>query len=104
MEAILGFIVILTISLLSLIGIFMISIKEEFLDRLLFILVAFATGTILATALFDLIPESLHHLEELNAEGAGIVESILFATIILGFVVFKGYQIIEKKYINVRKF
>lgn len=88
MEAILGFIVILAISLLSLIGVFMISLKEEFLDRLLFILVAFATGTILATALFDLIPESLHHLEELNAEGAGIVESILFATIILGFVIF----------------
>ncbi|UCC20632.1 MAG: ZIP family metal transporter, partial [Promethearchaeota archaeon] len=79
---------ILLISLLSLLGIFMISLREKTLDKILFILVAFATGTILATALFDLIPESLHHLEELNAGGAGIVESILFMIIIIGFVVF----------------
>ncbi len=88
MEALLGFIMIFAISLLSLIGVFMISLKEKTLDKLLFILVAFATGTILATALFDLIPESLHHLEELNAGGAGIVESLLFAIVMLGFVIF----------------
>ncbi|MFX0155929.1 MAG: ZIP family metal transporter [Candidatus Hodarchaeota archaeon] len=88
MEVLIGFIMILAISLLSLIGVFMISLKEKTLDRLLFILVAFATGTILATALFDLIPESLHHLEELNAGGAGIAESLLFTVIILGFVIF----------------
>jgi zinc and cadmium transporter len=79
---------ILIISFLSLIGVFMISLRENTLDKILFILVAFATGTILATALFDLIPESLHHLEELNALGAGIVESVLFTIIIIGFVVF----------------
>jgi len=79
---------ILIISLLSLVGVFMISLREKTLDKILFILVAFATGTILATALFDLIPESLHHLEELNSGGAGIVESVLFVIIIIGFVVF----------------
>jgi len=79
---------ILIISLLSLVGIFMISLKERTLDKILFILVAFATGTILTTAIFDLIPESLHHLEELNAGGAGIVDSILFVIIIIGFVIF----------------
>jgi zinc and cadmium transporter len=66
----------------------MISLKERTLDKVLFILVAFATGTILATALFDLIPESLHHLEELNAGGAGLTESLVFIFIIIGFVVF----------------
>ncbi|MFW9875345.1 MAG: ZIP family metal transporter [Candidatus Thorarchaeota archaeon] len=87
MLALLGFLMIFIISLMSLVGVFMISLREKTLDKLLFILVAFATGTILATALFDLIPESLHHLEELNA-GAGLIESILFAIIIIGFVVF----------------
>jgi zinc and cadmium transporter len=72
----------------SLVGLFMISIKEKTLDRLLFILVAFATGTILATALFDLIPESLHHLEELNTTGAGVAESLVFTFVIIGFVIF----------------
>ena len=76
------------ISLLSLIGVFMISVKEKTLDRLLFILIAFATGTILASALFDLIPESIHHLEELNAEGMGIALSLVFTYIIIGFVAF----------------
>ncbi|MFW9901755.1 MAG: ZIP family metal transporter [Candidatus Thorarchaeota archaeon] len=84
----LGFLVIFLISLVSLIGLFMISLKEKTLDRILFILVAFATGTIFATALFDLIPESLHHAEELNAGGMVIQESLVFIYIILGFVIF----------------
>ncbi|MFX1570140.1 MAG: ZIP family metal transporter [Promethearchaeota archaeon] len=84
----LGFLMIFLISLVSLVGLFMISLKEKTLDKILFILVAFATGTILATALFDLIPESIHHAEELNAEGMFIQESLVFIYIILGFVIF----------------
>ncbi|MHA1688964.1 MAG: hypothetical protein ACTSYC_12745 [Promethearchaeota archaeon] len=42
----------------------------------------------LATALFDLIPESIHHLEELNLEGADLSEILAFWIIIFGFVVF----------------
>lgn len=72
----------------SLIGLFMISIREKTLDNILFILVAFATGTILASALFDLIPESLHQLEELNSSGAGIAKNLVFIFIIFGFVIF----------------
>jgi zinc and cadmium transporter len=79
---------ILIISLLSLVGVFMISLREKTLDKILFILVAFATGTILATALFELIPESLHHLEELNSGVWNIAESVLFILVIVGFVVF----------------
>lgn len=88
MEVVLGFLMITIIGSLSLIGLFMISIRETTLDKILFILIAFATGTILASALFDLIPESLHHLEELNAEGAAIAESVLFILVIVGFVTF----------------
>jgi len=88
MDPLLGFLMIFFIGCLSLTGVFMISLKEKTLDSILFILVAFATGSILATALFDLIPESLHHLEELNTEGAGITEAFLFSIVIFGFVVF----------------
>jgi len=88
MEVIIGFLTIFLIGSLSLIGLFMISIREKTLDRILFILVAFATGTILASALFDLIPESIHHLEELNSGGAGIEENLVFVFIIFGFVIF----------------
>jgi len=88
MYPLLGFIMIFAIGCLSLIGVIMISIKEKTLDRILFVVVAFATGTILATALFDLIPESLHHLEELNTEGKDLTESLLFTFVIIGFVIF----------------
>jgi len=88
MEVIIGFLMIFIIGSFSLIGLFMISIREKTLDNILFILVAFATGTILASALFDLIPESIHHLEELNLNGAGIAENTVFTFIILGFVIF----------------
>ena len=88
MEVIIGFLMIFVIGSFSLIGLFMISIREKTLDSILFILVAFATGTILASALFDLIPESIHHLEELNLSGAGIAENSVFIFIIFGFVIF----------------
>ncbi len=87
-EVVLGFLMIIVVGSLSLIGAFMISIREKTLDRILFILIAFATGTILASALFDLIPESFYHLEELKAESAAIAENSLFIFVIFGFVMF----------------
>jgi len=88
MEILYGFLSIFLIGCLSLMGLFLVSVKEKTLDGILFILVAFATGTILASALFDLIPESIHHLEELIDEGFPITESYVFGFIILGYVAF----------------
>jgi zinc and cadmium transporter len=89
-EVIYGFLSIFLIGCLSLIGIILISLKEKTLDRILFFLVAFATGTILATALFDLIPEALHHLEEYNELNPNslIDEHEIFYFIMIGFVIF----------------
>jgi zinc and cadmium transporter len=88
MEVTLGFLMIFLIGCFSLVGVFMISMKEKLLDNVLFILVAFGTGAILATALFSLIPEALHNMEELNAKGATFDEGFLFMNVILGFVIF----------------
>ena len=88
MEIIYGFLSIFFISCLSLIGLFLVSAKEKTLDGILFVLVAFATGTIFATALFDLIPESLHHLEELIDKGFALSENYVFGFIIMGYVMF----------------
>ena len=87
-EVVFAFLMIAVIGCMSLIGVFMISLKENTLDSILFILVAFATGTILASAIFDLIPEAIHHYEELSAEGLALDESIVFISIMSGFVVF----------------
>lgn len=50
------------ISLISFIGIITFYIKRETLKKYLWILIAFASGTLLSAAFFNLIPESLVHL------------------------------------------
>ncbi len=66
------------ISLISLVGLFALYVREEVLDSILFYLVSFASGAIIGAAFFDLIPESL---ELVNTEIAIIYIS-------LGFVFF----------------
>lgn len=66
------------VSLLSLIGIFAISLNEKKLDNILLILVSFAAGSILGAVYFDLLPEALELVEE----------SVMFIYIALGFVGF----------------
>ncbi|MHA1340680.1 MAG: ZIP family metal transporter [Promethearchaeota archaeon] len=76
------------VSLASLLGLSFISLKEKILDRILIFLVAFGTGTILATAIFDLIPEAIHYMEEINLEGENISEFIPFVFVMIGYLVF----------------
>ncbi len=47
------------VSVISLVGIFTLSLKEKFLERILFVLIAIAAGTLLGVAFLDLIPEAL---------------------------------------------
>ncbi len=65
-------------SLLSLVGIYALSLKEKTLHSILLILVAFSAGSILGAAYFDLLPEALELVEE----------SVVFVYITLGFILF----------------
>jgi len=71
------------VSLLSLIGIFAISLDEKMLDKILFILIGFSAGSILGAAYFDLLPEAVELVEE----------SGTFIYIALGFV---GFFVLER--------
>ncbi len=75
------------VSLLSLVGIFFLSLSEERLHRILFLLIGFAAGGILGATLFELIPEAVERGELL---GGGLT-SFLYITI--GFV---GFFILER--------
>lgn len=68
------------VSLISLIGVFTISLKQEFINKIILILVAFATGSMLGAAFFDILPEAV----EL---GDGNVFTYVFFGIIIFFVV-----------------
>ena len=74
------------VSLLSLIGVFAISVKEATLDRILFALLPFSAGSILGAAYLDLLPEALEILGEEQLSTA-----VLYVT--LGFV---GFFFLER--------
>ncbi len=65
------------ISAISLVGILTLSLKDRFLERVLFILIAIAAGTLLGVAFLDLIPEAI--------EGAG---EEVFLYVLFGIVAF----------------
>jgi zinc and cadmium transporter len=90
LEALMAFTMIFLIGCVSLVGVFFLSVKEKTLDKMLFYLVAFATGTILSTAIFDLIPESIHSFEELVTVGNFTDEDLflVFVFVMVGFVIF----------------
>lgn len=75
---------VIIVSLISLIGLFSISIKENKLKNILIYLVSFSTGALLADAFFHLLPEAVEEI------GFGINMSIyILSGIILSFVIEK---------------
>lgn len=66
------------ISLLSLIGIFSLSLSESTLHRILNFLIAYSAGTIFGAALFDLMPEAVELVDE----------RLVFPIIAFGYVFF----------------
>lgn len=72
---------IIIVSLVSLIGILTLSLRKKIFDEILLILVAFAAGSMLGAAFFDLIPEAINELKT-NA-----TMSFILAGIILFFII-----------------
>jgi len=52
------------VSLLSLVGVFAISLKETTLNRILFVLLSFSVGSILGATYLNLLPEAIEFLGE----------------------------------------
>jgi zinc and cadmium transporter len=73
------------VSLLSLIGIFAISLRKTTLDRILFFLLSFSAGSILGVAFLDLLPEAI----ELFIELFGLERiSVMIFYVTFGFLSF----------------
>ncbi|NIM44733.1 MAG: ZIP family metal transporter [Nitrososphaeria archaeon] len=66
------------VSTLSFIGVFALSLDEEKLHRILFVLISFSAGSILGAAYFDLLPEAVELVQE----------PLAFPVVTLGFVLF----------------
>ncbi len=70
---------VIIVSLISLIGIIFISMKEKNLEKNLTFLIALASGTLLGSAFFHLIPESISSIN-------GILSVMIF--VIIGIIIF----------------
>ncbi|PIN94389.1 ZIP family metal transporter, partial [Candidatus Pacearchaeota archaeon CG10_big_fil_rev_8_21_14_0_10_35_13] len=75
-------IAVVIVSAISLVGITYLMINKKLLEKIITLLVAFAAGTLIATAFYDLIPESYEALESMTWVIVGLlvfflVESIL---------------------------
>jgi zinc and cadmium transporter len=71
------------VSLIAFIGVVILFLKEEFLNRILLILVAFAAGALLGSAFLHLLPEAI---EEVGSESNLLIPLFLF--VIVGFFTF----------------
>jgi len=66
------------VSLISLVGIFSLLVKEGLLEKLLFVLIGFSAGALIGAAFLHLIPEAM----EISATGD------VFLYVIFGFIIF----------------
>lgn len=73
------------VSLISLIGILALAIKEKLLHKILFCLVGFSAGALIGTAFLHILPEALEKSQSIN------VFSILILGIILFFMMEKYF-------------
>ncbi|MBI2145033.1 ZIP family metal transporter [Candidatus Woesearchaeota archaeon] len=78
---------VLAVSLLSFVGVFTLGIRQSLLNNILFGVVAFAAGTLISAAFFDLIPEALEAAGE-----AGVSDVPVTVFIIIGILVFYSIE------------
>ena len=76
------------ISLIAFIGAVILFLKEEFLDKILLILVSFSAGALIGSAFLHLIPEAI---EKAGAEDPAILKIFLF--LLFGFCAFLSWRI-----------
>ncbi len=77
---------ILLVSLISLVGVFTLSFKREFLKRILLFLVSFAVGGLFGDALIHLIPESFEAIDSQVTVSLCIISGILIFFVLEKFL------------------
>ena len=73
-------------SLVSLVGVFTLSLREEILKKYIFIFISLAVGALLGDAFIHLIPEALQNSSNTNWAGALIILGILIFFILEKFL------------------
>lgn len=75
------------VSAISFVGVFTLLLRQSLLNNILFAVVAFAAGTLLSAAFFDLIPEAIE-----AGDDAGISALAVMVFILIGILVFYSIE------------
>lgn len=86
---------VLVISLISLVGVFTLGLKENLLRKYIFVLVSLAVGALLGDAFIHLIPEAFEELGNPTAVSLGIIGGILIFFILEKFLHWHNHDIHE---------
>ena len=81
-----AFLGVITVSLVSLVGVFALSVKEELLKKYIFIFISLAVGALLGDAFIHLIPEALENASNTNLTGTLIILGILIFFVLEKFL------------------
>ncbi len=79
-----AFLSVIIVSLVSLIGVFTLSLKEEFLKKYIFVFISLAVGALLGDAFVHLIPEALE-----NSSSVAIASILIIIGILIFFILEK---------------
>ncbi|MEK9134946.1 MAG: ZIP family metal transporter [Patescibacteria group bacterium] len=71
------------VSLISFVGVLILFLKDKLLNKIILVLVAFSAGGLMASALFDLMPEAIEKGQE---EGVSLIAIFLY--FVIGFCAF----------------
>lgn len=77
---------VIIISLLSFVGVFTLSLKPKFLQKILLLLVSFSAGSLFGSAFLHLIPEALENISSTRIVSLLILGGILFFFILEKFI------------------
>ena len=80
-----GFLAVIIVSCISLIGVFALSLREQFLKKYIFIFISLAVGALLGDAFIHLIPEAL------ESASSPVLISILIIAGILSFFILEKF-------------
>ncbi|OGI85763.1 hypothetical protein A3A05_02135 [Candidatus Nomurabacteria bacterium RIFCSPLOWO2_01_FULL_41_12] len=77
---------VIIVSLVSLVGVFTLSLREEILKKYIFIFISLAVGALLGDAFIHLIPEALENSTNINLTGTLIIFGVMIFFILEKFL------------------
>lgn len=86
MVAIYAFGSVIIVSLISLVGLFSLGLKQKFLKRITFLLVSLSVGALFGDAIIHLIPEALEEISSPSTASLGILTGIMLFFVLEKFM------------------